>query len=340
MCRFSFALAIWMGTVPALVAGPAAAETAAEFYSGKTIRWVIPYRPGGGFDEYSRLIRPHFEACSGAEVELVNLPGTGGLKGSVEVYRAPSDGLHVGLLNVSSLVALQLLDESNPVIDLDQYSYVGRVAAEETVLILSSESEISGIDDILSGTSEMLVGATGGGGSSYADALVPAEIFGLNQRLISGFDSSSDIRLALLRGDIDSSWGSSSTQLKLVRDGVGTAILRTGTGPSDGLEDVPSVYDYAVDLDPGARAILDAWVSMSETGRAVLAPPGVPEDRRAFLEDALDCALGNPEFLQAAAAAERTVAFLNGAGMREIVRRAVEADPETIGVLQAALSGN
>lgn len=339
MPRLSCALAVCLGVLPLLAATPARAETAAEFYAGKTIRWVIPYRPGGGFDEYSRLIQTPFEACSGASVELVNLPGTGGLKGSVEVYRAPSDGLHVGLLNLGSLVTLELLETDRKVIELDRFSHVGRVATEETVLILSARSELSGLDEVLAGEREVLVGATGGGGSGFADALIPAAIFGLNQRLVSGFNSSADIRLALLRGDIDTNWGSSSSQLKMVRDGVGTAILRTGTGPAEGLTDVPSVYDHADRLGPQERAILDAWVALSEIGRGVMAPPGVPEDRRAFLEAALKCALEDPEFLRQAAAAERGVGFLPGAELQAAVRRAVAADPQTLAVLRAALSG-
>ncbi len=90
---------------------------------------------------------------------------------------------------------------------------------------------------------------------------------------------------------------------------------------------------------PQERAILDAWVALSEIGRGVMAPPGVPEDRRAFLEAALKCALEDPEFLRQAAAAERGVGFLPGAELQAAVRRAVAADPQTLAVLRAALSG-
>jgi len=28
----------------------------AAFYDGRNIKWIIPYSPGGGYDEYARLI--------------------------------------------------------------------------------------------------------------------------------------------------------------------------------------------------------------------------------------------------------------------------------------------
>ncbi len=34
--------------------------------SGKTIRWIVPFSPGGGYDIYSRLIEQFYEERLGA----------------------------------------------------------------------------------------------------------------------------------------------------------------------------------------------------------------------------------------------------------------------------------
>jgi tripartite-type tricarboxylate transporter receptor subunit TctC len=32
---------------------------------GRNIRWIIPYSPGGGYDEYARLLGPFLEKYTG-----------------------------------------------------------------------------------------------------------------------------------------------------------------------------------------------------------------------------------------------------------------------------------
>ena len=46
--------ALVLALVPALALG------ADDFFKGKTIRFVVGFSPGGGFDTYTRLIARHF----------------------------------------------------------------------------------------------------------------------------------------------------------------------------------------------------------------------------------------------------------------------------------------
>ena len=86
----------------------ASADEVGDFYKGNVIKWIVPYDPGGGYDKYSRLIIPYFEKHTGARVDIVNLPGSGGMKGAVEIFNSPSDGLTVGIINGSAMVTNQL----------------------------------------------------------------------------------------------------------------------------------------------------------------------------------------------------------------------------------------
>ena len=49
-----------VGCQPAQDDGPPK-EGVAAFYDGRIIRWIIPYSPGGGYDEYGRMIAPVLE---------------------------------------------------------------------------------------------------------------------------------------------------------------------------------------------------------------------------------------------------------------------------------------
>ena len=43
-----------------LVALPARADTAAEFYAGKTLSLIAGFPPGGGYDTYVRVLARHY----------------------------------------------------------------------------------------------------------------------------------------------------------------------------------------------------------------------------------------------------------------------------------------
>jgi tripartite-type tricarboxylate transporter receptor subunit TctC len=64
-----------------LVGGASAAGAQDDFYRGKTIRIVVGYTAGGGFDTYSRAIARHLaKHVPGKPAVIVeNMPGAAGL---------------------------------------------------------------------------------------------------------------------------------------------------------------------------------------------------------------------------------------------------------------------
>ena len=74
-------------------ASDAAAQSVAAFYKGKNLNFIVPYKPGGGYDTYSRIIAPYLEKYTGARVVVRNMPGAGGLLGVNETYKASPNGL-------------------------------------------------------------------------------------------------------------------------------------------------------------------------------------------------------------------------------------------------------
>jgi tripartite-type tricarboxylate transporter receptor subunit TctC len=319
--------------------GGVAAETAAAFYDGAKIRWIVPYRPGGGYDQYTRLIAPYFEKYTGARVEIVNMPGAGGLKGAVETFRSPSDGLHIGILNGSGLVANAIAGSEGAAYDVTTFSYIGRISAEERVFVVSDISGLRTFADIRGAAAPVVIGATGQGGSSYLDSLLSAQALGYGQRLIAGFDSSADVRLALLRGDVAGMWGTVGSAADGIAAGEFHAVLRTGTAPDPLLEGVPSVTDFAGELDAGANALVEAWLALADVGRPLAGPPGIPEDRLAFLREALRAAMSDPEFVAQSGAVARELSYLPGEALLAEVRSALEVEGAAREALAAAITG-
>ena len=81
------ALALGLG-----LSGHAAAQTAGA-YPTKTIRFVVPYPPGGPTDLMARMLQPELQSRLGVTVVVENRSGAGGNLGSGEVAKqSPADG--------------------------------------------------------------------------------------------------------------------------------------------------------------------------------------------------------------------------------------------------------
>lgn len=73
-----------------------------EFYKGKTIRFIVGYAPGGGYDTYTRAIARHIgNHIPGNPATVVeNMEGAGSLLAANYVFnKVAADGLTVGVFN-------------------------------------------------------------------------------------------------------------------------------------------------------------------------------------------------------------------------------------------------
>lgn len=321
-------------------AAPLSAQSAEEFYSGEAIRWIVPYKPGGGYDEYARLLAPYFSKYTGAKVEIVNMPGAGGMKGANEIYNSPADGLTIGIINGSAMVTNELAEIEGARYNVADYSYLGRVAADNRVLVTGPNSGLESFDDILKKDKTVILGATGLGGSTYVDGVVIDEVFGLDQKMVHGFNSSTDVRQALLRGDIHGMWGSLGSALSGHANGDHKIILQSGSGDIPGVGPVPSVFDYVSGSDnPLAEELMVAWDALNAVGRPLAGPPGIPADRLAFLQDAFEKSMTDPEFVEKAVTSERELSFASGAQMAKVAKSATDMSPDVRKVMIAAIRG-
>jgi tripartite-type tricarboxylate transporter receptor subunit TctC len=321
--------------------GAASAQDAAEFYKGNVIKWIVPYNPGGGYDEYSRVIAPYLEKYTGARVDIVNVPGSGGMKGAVEIFNSPADGLYIGIINGSAMVTNQLAEIEGADYRVGEYNYLGRMVADQRVFVVAENSGIESFEDMQTDGETAVVGATGLGGSTYVDAVISGEVFGIDQRVVHGFDRSGDIRTAMLRGDVDAMWGSLGSALDGIEAGEHTVILTDQREPTGAIEGVLTIWQVAEAMPEKERAlqILEAWDALSAVGRPVAAPPGVPEDRMAFLREAFDQAMNDPEFVTEAADSNRDLVYASGDDMARIAKAASEMPPDIEALFVSAIRG-
>ena len=144
----------------------------AALYEGEIIRFIVPSAPGGGFDEYVRLLTPYFERYTGADVKVVNLPGAGGMRSVNELFNSPKNGLTIAIMNDSSMVISRLAGIKGADYNIEEFEYLGRVVADTRVLFMTHKSGYATIDDIWNTEKIVKLGATGLGGSGYVDGVI------------------------------------------------------------------------------------------------------------------------------------------------------------------------
>src|ERR1700722_10753559 len=125
-----------------------AAESAQEFFKGKTITYIVATSPGGGYDSYGRLVARYMNKyLPGSKIIIRNMPGAGHVIGANTIYASRPDGLTIGTFN-TGLIYLQLLQESGVRFDLAKMSWIGKAASDTRVLVLSKTSGVKNIQQL------------------------------------------------------------------------------------------------------------------------------------------------------------------------------------------------
>jgi tripartite-type tricarboxylate transporter receptor subunit TctC len=304
-------------------------EIAKEFES-QSIRFLVPSAPGGGFDEYTRLLAPYLERYTGSTIKVVNMPGAGGMKVANELYNSASNGLTIALLNGSAMVINRFAGLKGASYQIDKFEYLGRVNADPRVLTVASESKYLTIDDIWNAGEIVKIGVTGLGGSGYVDGVISNEAFGFNLQVIHGFDSSSAVRQSILRGNIVGTWGSWGSAKSAVKSGLERVILQSGKARNKDLADVPTTFEYIhLTSNPQrTKEILTAWDALNSVGRPIATTPGTPADIVQFLRNAFRLAMHDLEFLEITEKRDRPVHYASSQEMMNIINEATQMNDE------------
>jgi tripartite-type tricarboxylate transporter receptor subunit TctC len=295
-------VALGLAAAILLSALPAQAEPIEDFYRGKTLRMLIGYGPGGGYDIYGRLVAEFLPRHLPGKPTIIaqNMPGAGSFAAASYIYDvAPKDGTVFGSL--AQTLALDSMTNSNANID---------VGAALT------KTGIKSFEDVRS--KQYNVGASGGGSTTVLFPTALNTYAGAKFKLIRGYSGTINILLAMERGEVDivGAYGLPGilvSQPGWVHKGEATVLYQASLKRHRLLPNVPTIPELA-QSDQG-REVLRAAASTGDVGRSILTTPGVPSERLAALRSAFQAMLNDPEFL---AACEKRNLMVDGAAGEEI----------------------
>jgi tripartite-type tricarboxylate transporter receptor subunit TctC len=274
------------------------APSPAEFYRGRTIAMIIGYAPGGGYDLYGRVLAQHMSRHIPGNPKIIpqNMPGAGSLKAANYIFSvARKDGTTIGIF-ARAMGTAQLVGHAN--FDARQFSWIGSITKDTSLCVSWKTSPIKTWNDVM--TKQFTVGGDGADADPDIFAKLYKNVFGANMRLASGFPGTSDIALAMQRGEVHGLCGLSWSTVKAqhpdwIRDKSINLLIQAAPEKDPELPDVPMASELAKTDEQ--RQILDFAVVSQTIARPIAAPPGIPADRKAALRAAFDATMKDPVFL-------------------------------------------
>jgi tripartite-type tricarboxylate transporter receptor subunit TctC len=321
--RFSYVSSILIGLILITAVPPMA--SAADFYKGKTLRIVVGYSPGGGYDVYARFIARHISKHIPGHPKMLveNRPGAGGLIAANYLYHSQrQDGtemLHVG----SSVMIKQFTGAKSVKYDAKKFQYVGAPFTNNTVLVVTKNSGFTSLQKLI-GTDarQIALGGISVGSPQDVAATLMRDVIGLKVRLVTGYGGSSKIRAAMERGEVDGffiSWDSlTATSSDKLNSGDYVVLLQVSEEPIREIPNIPSILELAKSKEQRRLIRLTTLVPY-RFARSLFMGPRVPEDRVRTLQEAFDKTMMDPAFLSEAKKARLEVDPVKGPKVRSSV---------------------
>ena len=323
-----------------LWSGKASAQE--PFFKGKTVRIVVGFAAGGGFDTYSRAMARYWgrHIPGNPSIIVENMAGAGSLIAANHVYKvARPDGLTIGNFG-GGLFMQQLKGGAGIEFDARKFEFLGVPVQDNRSCAFTKASGITSMERWMAAKTPVKVGATAPGDLVHDGPKILQAALGLPIHLVSGYKGTADIRLAAEAGELAGGcWGWDSikaTWSRALESGDAIMVVQMVSKPHPDLPKVPLAVSYAKSDD--ARQLIEAGVTIPAiTNRPYVVTPGTPKDRVQILRNAFDATMKDPEFVADAKKSRIDLEPIGGEEVQKMVNDMFNLSPALIAKLRDAL---
>jgi putative tricarboxylic transport membrane protein len=260
----------------ALLAVCAAAPPAAAQIQGLEI--VVPAAPGGGWDQTGRAMQNALqEEDLASGIQVVNIPGAGGTIGLAQ-FVSGKEGQGDALMTGGLVMLGAILTNQSPV-TLEQVTPIARLTGEYEVIVVPASSDVQTLDDLIAQFKEDPQSVSWGGGSAGGTdhmlvGLIAKEV-GVDPSGINyvPFAGGGEALASILGGHVTAGVSGYQEFGGQIETGDLRALAISSAERLEGV-DIPTLKEQGVDVE------LTNW-------RAVFAPPGISDEDRQALADAV-----------------------------------------------------
>jgi tripartite-type tricarboxylate transporter receptor subunit TctC len=307
---------------------------AQEFYKGNTIRFVVGFSAGGGFDTYARVIarhiRKHIPGNPSTVVE--NMAGAGSGIAANHIYaKAKPDGLTIGNW-VGTLILQQAIGAQKGIeFDGRKFEWVGVPVRDSNTCALTKASGITSAEKWLIAKEPVKIGGLAPGTPNSDIPRILKAALNLPVQVVDGYKGTADIRLAADSGEVDGGcWAWESIKVtwrKGLESGNVRAVIQMLSKRHPELPEVPNAIELARS-EEGRQLIKAGIIDAGAISRIYSLPPGTPKERVKVLRDAFMATMKDPEFIAEMKKANLDLDPLSGEEAQSIVQGFFKLPPE------------
>jgi tripartite-type tricarboxylate transporter receptor subunit TctC len=310
----------------------AVAQAADRFYDGKQIEILVGTGPGGGYDQYARLVAQHLGRHIPGNPAFVvkHMPGGGGRQALNHIYNiAPKDGTVMGTLP-RNVPFDRLYGEESVRADSERLTWLASLNSETSLCVAWADGGFKALDDVRA--KEIAMGSNG---PTITDTLLPKllnEVAGTKMKVVLGYKSSTDVHLAMERGEVQGrcgiGWDSILARYPhwLAEKKI-SLLAQFALKKHPDLPNVPFIMDLAKTEEHRQLAAL--IVAPLDMGRPYFMPPGVPPERADTLRRAFEALSRDPDFLADAKKQQVEITLMRGDDVAALVKR-LHATPKPV----------
>jgi tripartite-type tricarboxylate transporter receptor subunit TctC len=259
----------------------------AQEYPNKSIRFIVPFPPGGATDAFARTIGQKLNEAWGQPVVIDNRPGAGGNIGADAAAKSPADGYAIIIVGPSHGANISLYSKLSydPIRD---FTPITQVAAMQVFLVVHPSVPARSVKELITlaraKPGELQYGSGGNGSSNH----LATELF----KSLAKIDiahvpyKGTESVIGILRGEVSLLFENLISVGAHIKSGKVRVLAVGGAKRFAAMPEVPTIAESGV---PGYEMVL--WYG-------VLAPAGTPKSIVAKLNSEMVKTLNLPDVRQ------------------------------------------
>ena len=257
---------------------------AADAYPVRSIRWIVPYPPGGTTDILARIMAQRLTERLGQQFVVDNRPGAGNNIGTEIAIKAQPDGYTIFLVNPANAINATLYQNLsfNFLRDLAPVAGLVRVPnVMEVTVSLPVKSVSEFIAHVKANPGKVILASSGSGTSVHLSGELFMSMTGIKMTHVP-YKGAGPAFPDLIGGQVHVMFDNMPSSIEFIRGGKLRALGVTTAKRSPQLPDVPTVAETV----PGYEA--SAWFGVGT-------PKGSPASAIAVLNREINTALAEPK---------------------------------------------
>ena len=266
-----------------VVVGMGVGESVAQAFPARTVRFVVPFAPGGNTDMMARTLGQKMSENVGQSVIIDNRGGAATLVGAQVVVSSAADGYTILLATSTTLAINPHLYRKLPYDPVKDFVPIMLIGRTPLVLVLHPSVPAKSIKELIAlartKPGQLTYGTGGTGSQSFISMAMLRNLTGIDLIEVP-YKGSGPADIDLLSGQIAMMFQNTATEY--IKAGRLRAIAQSGEKRMATLPDVPTIQEAGV-----KGCVFYSW-------QGIVAPAGTPDNVVRRLNEEFNKALADP----------------------------------------------